>query len=130
MIRYQIAVNLELTNTCNASCSMCPRSQIKPAPSMTADCFRTVLQRLDPDEVFRVILAGFGEPTIHPRHGEFMDMLCDHPVRFDMVSNGHAMDSNKLQELDGAIDLLIVSFSSIVKEVYDRGSMCASTRSE
>jgi MoaA/NifB/PqqE/SkfB family radical SAM enzyme len=120
MSRYKVVVNLEWTNACNASCSMCPRSQIKHTENMTKACFKKVLERLNPDEVFRVVLAGYGEPTIHPQYDEFIDMLREHPVRFDLVSNGHAMDIDKLQKMDGAIDLLIVSFSSIVKEIYNQ----------
>jgi MoaA/NifB/PqqE/SkfB family radical SAM enzyme len=47
-----------------------------------------------------------------------VDALREHPVRFDMVSNGHLLDEDKIRHLDGAIDLLIVSFSSIDPEVY------------
>ncbi|MCB9989811.1 MAG: radical SAM protein [Rhodospirillales bacterium] len=118
--KYKIAVNLEWTNACNANCSMCPRHMIDKTEIMTESCFAEVLGRLKPEEVFRVVLAGYGEPTIHPQYAHFIEMLRDHPVRFDMVSNGQALDDDRLQEMDGAIDLLIVSFSSIVKEVYDQ----------
>lgn len=118
--RYRIAVNLEWTNACNASCSMCPRHAIDKTEVMTEACFAGVLARLNPREVFRVVIAGYGEPTIHPRFDGFIEMLKSHPVRFDMVSNGQALDERKLQRMDGVIDLLVVSFSSIVKEVYDR----------
>jgi len=120
MANYKVVVNLEWTNACNASCSMCPRSDIKKTENMTKECFQKVLEHLDTKNVFRVVLAGYGEPTIHPLYGDFIEMLREHPVRFDMVSNGHALDEKKLKKLDGAIDLLIVSFSSIVKEVYDK----------
>lgn len=120
MSRYKIAVNLEWTNACNASCSMCPRHMIKKTEIMTEECFAKVLERLNTEEVFRVVIAGYGEPSIHPQFDEFIDMLRGHPVRFDMVSNGHALDEEKLEKIDGAINLLIVSFSSIVKEIYEQ----------
>lgn len=120
MSRYRIAVNLEWTNACNARCSMCPRHMIDKTEVMTDVCFAKVLERLRPEEVFRVVLAGYGEPTIHPRFPAFISMLRNHPVRFDMVSNGHALDREKLKAIDGVIELLIVSFSSIVKKIYDQ----------
>jgi len=43
-----------------------------------------------------------------------------HPIRFDMVSNGHQLDAERIRHLDGAVDLLLVSFSSIDPEVYQR----------
>jgi MoaA/NifB/PqqE/SkfB family radical SAM enzyme len=99
---------------------MCPRDLIEHPQLMTAATWQQVLGRLSPRQVFRVVVAGYGEPTTHPRFFEFMDDLRNHPVRFDMVSNGHLLDPDKLRHLDGAIDLLIVSFSSIDPEVYGR----------
>jgi MoaA/NifB/PqqE/SkfB family radical SAM enzyme len=87
---------------------------------MPLETWRKTLERLSPDEVFRVVLAGYGEVTTHPRFAEFVEAMRDHPVRFDMVSNGHLLDAEKIARLDGVIDLLIVSFSSIDPEVYGR----------
>ncbi|QQG35583.1 MAG: radical SAM protein [Micavibrio aeruginosavorus] len=120
MSRYRITVNLEWTNACNARCSMCPRHMIGQTEIMTESCFATVIKRMNSAEVFRVVIAGYGEPSIHPQFGKFSDMLRGNPVRFDMVSNGHALDIKKLRKIDGSIHLLVVSFSSIVKEVYDK----------
>ncbi|PKP89694.1 MAG: radical SAM protein [Alphaproteobacteria bacterium HGW-Alphaproteobacteria-16] len=48
----------------------------------------------------------------------FIDALRGRTERFDMVSNGHLLDRDKLEHLDGVIHTLIVSFSSIDTEVY------------
>jgi MoaA/NifB/PqqE/SkfB family radical SAM enzyme len=117
---YRIAVNAEWTSKCNAVCPMCPRDAIQHPQLMRHETWASVLRRLDPAEVFRVVIAGYGEATTHPRFFEFIDALRGHPVRFDMVSNGHLLDPGKLAHLDGAIDLLIVSFSSIDPDVYRR----------
>jgi hypothetical protein len=119
MSRYRIAVNLELTSKCNARCVMCPREAIPEQRQMTPEIFDAVLARLNPKDVFRVVLAGYGEPTTHPRFDEFLPRLADHPVAFDMVSNGQLLDAGRLRRLDGAIGTLIISFSSIVPAVYD-----------
>jgi MoaA/NifB/PqqE/SkfB family radical SAM enzyme len=99
---------------------MCPRDLIEHPQLMTPATWKQVLGRLSPQEVFRVVLAGYGEPTTHPRFFEFIEDVRSHAVRFDMVSNGHLLDPDKLLHLDGAIDLLIVSFSSIDPRVYGR----------
>ncbi|MBT3781259.1 MAG: radical SAM protein [Rhodospirillaceae bacterium] len=119
MSRYRIAVNLELTSKCNARCVMCPREAIPEQRQMTPAILDAVLARLKPEDVFRVVLAGYGEPTTHPRFDEFVPRLTDHPVQFDMVSNGQLLDERRLRLLDGAIGTLIISFSSIVPAVYD-----------
>jgi MoaA/NifB/PqqE/SkfB family radical SAM enzyme len=97
---------------------MCPRDAIEHPELMSIATWTRALQRISPEEVFRVVIAGYGEPTTHPRFFEFVDALRGHPVPFDMVSNGHLLDSNKIEHLDGAIRQLIVSFSSIDPAVY------------
>ncbi|MCC7081523.1 MAG: radical SAM protein [Burkholderiales bacterium] len=117
---YRIALNVEWTSKCNALCPMCPREAIERPQLMTLQTWDRVLARIAPKDVFRVVIAGYGEPTTHPRFFDLVDALRGHPVRFDMVSNGHLLDPDKLRHLDGAIDLLLVSFSSIDPEVYRR----------
>ena len=117
---YRIAVNVEWTSKCNALCPMCPRELIEHPRLMAPETWRQVLARLSPREVFRVVIAGYGEPTTHKKFFDYVEDARGHPVRFDMVSNGHLLDEDKLRPLDGAIGLLIVSFSSIDPEVYGR----------
>jgi MoaA/NifB/PqqE/SkfB family radical SAM enzyme len=118
MASYRVAVNLELTGKCNARCVMCPREGTVPPAVMGIDTLRAVLARLDPQDVFRVVIAGFGEPTTHPRFDECIDILRAAPVRIDMVSNAQLLDEARLERLDGVLHTLIVSYSSIDPEVY------------
>src|SRR3990167_4925662 len=120
MSNYRIAVNVEWTSKCNALCPMCPRGLIEYPQLMTEPTWRQTLERLTPQDVFRVVIAGYGEPTTHTKFFEFVDDMRGHPIRFDMVSNGHQLDAERIRHLDGAIDLLLISFSSIDPEVYKR----------
>lgn len=120
MSNYRIAVNVEWTSKCNALCPMCPRGLIEYPQLMTEQTWRKTLDRLTPQDVFRVVIAGYGEPTTHTRFPQFVDDMRGHPIRFDMVSNGHQLDAERIRHLDGAIDLLLISFSSIDPEVYKR----------
>lgn len=97
---------------------MCPRDAIAHPQLMSLDTWASVLRRLDPQEIFRVVIAGYGEATTHPRFSGFVEAMRGHPVRFDMVSNGHLLDTSKIAQLDGVIDWLIVSFSSIDPAIY------------
>jgi len=120
MSSYRIAVNVEWTSKCNALCPMCPRDLIANPMLMKETTWRKTLERLTPQDVFRAVIAGYGEPTTHTKFFEFVDDMRGHPIRFDMVSNGHQLDAERIRHLDGAIDLLLVSFSSIDPEVYQR----------
>ena len=118
MSHYRIAVNIEWTSKCNALCPMCPRDLIESPQLMTSQTWKQVLDRLSPRDVFRAVIAGYGEPTTHNRFLEFVDQLRGHPVRFDMVSNGQQLDVGRLKHLDDAIGMLLLSFSSIDPDVY------------
>jgi MoaA/NifB/PqqE/SkfB family radical SAM enzyme len=115
-----MAANIEWTSKCNALCAMCPREVIEKPRLMRPETWSQVLGHLNPEDIFRVVLAGYGEATTHPRFFDYIDALRDHPVRFDMVTNGHLLDPDKLAHIDGAIDLVVVSFSSIDPDIYAR----------
>jgi MoaA/NifB/PqqE/SkfB family radical SAM enzyme len=115
---YKVAVNLEWTSKCNARCIMCPQDMIEHPQLMSVNTFYKALERINTDDVFRTVIAGYGEPTTHPRFMEFVSAIGNHPGRFDMVSNGQLLDEKKLRHLDGKINLLVISFSSINADVY------------
>lgn len=119
-IDYRTTLNVEWTSKCNALCPMCPRDRIRHPRLMDAETWQQTLDRILPDEVMRVVVAGYGEPTTHPRFFEMVDDVRRHPVRFDMASNGQLLTTEKLRHLDGAFGLLLVSFSSIDPQVYRR----------
>lgn len=118
MSTYRIAVNVEWTSKCNARCPMCPRDLIAKPMLMQSQTWRQTLERLALQDVFRAVIAGYGEPSTHTSFAEFVDDMRGHPVRFDMVSNGHQLDADRIRHLDGAVDLLLISFSSIDPAVY------------
>lgn len=120
MPAYRVTVNLELTGKCNARCVMCPRSAIVKPSVMDFDTLATVLERLEPRDVSRVVLAGFGEPTTHPQFDDCIELLRAAPVPIDLVTNGQLLDPARLELLDGVIRLLIVSYSSIDPQVYSQ----------
>ena len=115
---YRIAVNVEWTSKCNARCAMCPRSMIADPKVMDLATYRQVLSRLSGDDAFRVIVAGYGEPTTHPRFDDFVAATRGHRLPFDMATNGSLLDKDRLQRVDGVFTTLMISFSSTAPEVY------------
>lgn len=120
MSNYRVAVNIEWTGACNARCSMCPREAMAQAQHMSAETYQQVLQRLEPKDVFRAVVAGYGDPTVHPEFMRFLDMTSSAKVPIDLVTNGERLDHERLQALDGIIGTLLISFSSIDPDIYNR----------
>lgn len=87
---------------------------------MTERTWRQVPSRLFPKDVFRVVIAGYGEPTTQVKFSQFVDDVRGHALRFDMVSNGQQLDGERIRHLDSAIGLLLIAFSSIDPVVYKR----------
>lgn len=114
---YRLAVNLEWTSKCNAKCIMCPRHMVNPKV-MSQATFDQALSRITTKDAFRAVIAGYGEPTTHPKFEGFIEQIRQHPVGFDMVTNGELLDEKRLKKLDGALGLLIISFSSINPQIY------------
>ena len=85
---YRVVVNWEWTSKCNARCAMCPRHMIDAPTISTQEHFEQTLARLDTRDVFRCVIAGYGEPTTHPLFDRYMARLRGHPVTFDMATNG------------------------------------------
>ena len=117
---YKVAVNFEWTSKCNARCSMCPQHVIQNPQLMTGDIFYRALSRINSGDVFRTVIAGYGEHTTHHRFMEFTSAVGKHPGRFDLVSNGQLLDKKMLQHIEGNIELLTLSFSSIKPDVYEK----------
>ena len=117
-INYRTTINVEWTSKCNALCPMCPRDKITQPRIMTADTWQQTLGRIAPEEVVRVVIAGYGEPTTHPQFESFVERLRGHPVTFDMATNGSRLSEQRLHQLDGVIHTLMISFSSIDPEIY------------
>jgi len=118
MSTYRIAVNIEWTGACNARCVMCPRDAVAPPRHMDEPTWSQTLSRLSPGNVFRAVIAGYGEPTVHPRFDRFVELTREAAVPVDMVTNGERLDEARMRAMDGVIRTLVVSFSSIVPAVY------------
>ncbi len=81
MSAYRIVVNMEWSSKCNARCAMCPQTMIENPKLMTDDIFFRALERINPKDVFRTVIAGYGEPTTHPRFMEYVTTVGEHPGR-------------------------------------------------
>lgn len=116
---YRVVVNWEWTSKCNARCAMCPRHAISQPTVSPEERFEQTLARLHPEDVFRCVIAGYGEPTSHPRFDRFVQRLRGHPVHFDMATNGSLLSPRRLRALDGVLRTLMISFSSVDPQVYE-----------
>lgn len=83
---------IEITNACNFSCHFCPSPQLERARGFMAPAmFRQIVREAKP-LVEQVYLHVLGEPLLHPRFAEFLEILVQESMTFSITTNGSLLD--------------------------------------
>lgn len=128
-------VEIELTNHCNASCSFCPHSRMTRAKGFFAfERFPAFLAELSDlraklwlnattsSMAFpRIVFAGLGDPTLHPRLPEFVRACSDARFETMVVTNGYKLGARLAEDLVAAgLDVCAISLHSVNPDHYRR----------
>lgn len=117
-----VLLDIELTNTCNLRCMMCPTGRgLLPRPKgfMSEEMFRDILSQVYMDTGIRFIR--WGEPLLHPQLLRFVELAkrSNHPVHIN--TNGMFIDEEFVDRiLKLKLDSIKFSFQGIDKESYER----------
>lgn len=116
---YPRRLVLELTNTCNLNCIMCGRDE----SAFSSNFFDiNYLYRLEPvlSYVEEVTLFGWGEPTIHPKFKDIIELLNKYPVKKYFVTNGTTL--HKIEDLlfDCKVNIMAVSLDGACEATNDK----------
>ena len=79
-------IYIEITNLCNLHCRFCLRPDRKQT-SMTPNQFRSIITQSKPYTDY-VYLHVQGEPLLHPRFEEIMDICDAYGMKVQLVTNG------------------------------------------
>ena len=113
---------IEITNLCNLQCSFCPGTR-RPPRTMAVEEFRRIGEKLRPHADY-FYLHVMGEPLLHPRLDEILEICRDLGVRVCLTTNGtllsrrrdtllrapalhkvslslHSMEGNGVDDLEG-----------------------------
>ncbi len=79
-------VNIEITNICNLQCSFCPEV-VRTKKMMEPELFRTVIEQVAP--LTKVVcLHLMGDPLLHPKLEELIEICDEHQLKIFFVTNG------------------------------------------
>ncbi len=94
MPRFQ-KIYLEISNLCNLNCAFCPGTGRKKHV-MTEEEFSLLIRKLRPwtDYLYFHLM---GEPLLHPRLAEFLDLAAQHGFKVILTTNGTLVP--KLQDV-------------------------------
>lgn len=81
---------IEITNVCNLRCSFCPGAR-RPGRFLSPEEFRTLAEKLR-GRVRYLYFHVMGEPLLHPRLGELLDLAAGLGFRVCITTNGTLLD--------------------------------------
>ena len=118
----RLALDVELTNRCNALCHFCPRDKTPKQGFMTDAVFQKAVQRAV-EENLAVMLTGQGESLIHPRFEKCISYLVDHHVPFALTTNAALLTPERsaflIKSGISRITFSISDFGADYEEVYN-----------
>lgn len=104
-----IQLNIEITTHCNLNCPHCARAVHRRAEEMMDENLFNYLLDLCPN-AYRVVLAGLGEPALHPRLPALVKAAARQGRRVGLVTNATLLNSKLSQALIQA-GIAAVTFS-------------------
>jgi MoaA/NifB/PqqE/SkfB family radical SAM enzyme/esterase/lipase len=112
-----VFANIEITTRCNFRCKYCARGNIhKDGMDMEIETFRRILDLLP--HAYRITIVGLGEPLLHPRITEFIEIAKSLKRRVGLVTNASLLDSVMSKELISAgLDLIAFSLDTVSQDL-------------
>ena len=116
---------IESTNLCNLRCVMCPRGEPDVMERSLGLMSDQVLDRvLDEARFYEdpCFFHWFGEPLLHPRLFEQIDLVKSRGVpNLAISTNATLLDERRRRAiLDSPLDTLVISIDGTTKDVYER----------
>ena len=115
-------ISIEITNNCNNSCLICPHGHnlIIEKGYMPIDLFKLSLERIDGLKKGTVLeLHGIGEPLLHPRINEFIEVAKRHDFFCSICTNAILLNEQMAKKIaESGLDKLVISLET--KENYEK----------
>lgn len=111
-------VDLDVTRRCNLRCIGCPfhNSKIayKSIDETVKDISMDLINRLSREllqlEAYAIIIAGAGEPLLHPRLAEIISKFKKSGMEVHLITNGTLLNTDRAREIiNSGLDRLVVS---------------------
>jgi radical SAM protein with 4Fe4S-binding SPASM domain len=83
-------IYVEITNVCNLKCDFCPETKRK-AEFMSEAAFKQILDQIKPFTDY-IYLHVKGEPLLHPKLGNFLDISYEKGFKVNITTNGTLID--------------------------------------
>ena len=117
-------VQIEVTNICNARCSMCPLKDMKRKTGyMDFELFKKIIDETSQYNLRRLILHIMGEPLLHPKIFAMIAYIKkknpNQPVEFSTNASLLTKENSK-KLIESGLDIINLSIDADSKEVYEK----------
>lgn len=124
MVPESRAIDIEITNRCNALCTFCPRDKMPPLGKMKQETYTRILERIDEyGRVCTIHFAGFGEPIMHPLLADFVSQATSRGIRTGINTNAALLDevmANRLLDAGlSQISFNVAALDEDYEEIYN-----------
>ncbi len=127
-------VHLEINNTCDLDCVMCPRDRLTRRLTLMGDGLcRSIVPQLAGMGISYVKLFLFGEPLCHPRLAQLAAYTRENGIAPIVNTNAYSLTEDRSRELlDAGLETIIFSVDGVTPKTYSlirRGSDLERVRS-
>lgn len=115
-------IDIELTNSCNFRCLMCPTGNLsmdRKAGFMDKDTYSKIIKEIAPHGT-AIRFVGWGEPLLHPDIIDFIDFASTMGLLTHINTNGSKMDMKMAEDLVRVgLRSIKFSFQGVNKKTYE-----------
>jgi len=121
---FPIRFNIEPTNYCNLSCSMCPRELNRPFGYMDVSLFQKIIdESILYGKRLIITVNKDGEPLLHPELPQMIKYAKDKKAAYkiNFYTNGILLTETKSDEIiKSGLDTMHISIDAFTKETYKK----------
>jgi len=118
---YPIIMNIEIINTCNFRCIMCPIWKMKrPIGKMSFELWKKIIDEIS-GKVEMIMPHIFGESLLHPEIVKFVKYAKEAGVNVSIDTNASVLSKKKAEDLFKAgLDKITICFDGHTKKIYEK----------
>lgn len=117
MFKFPLAVEIDLTYSCNYNCLYCRNGMLNRKEYIDYDDVKRIILELCKNNIFNVNISG-GEPTLHPQFVEIIKLLNECNIIWNLTTNGSLLDEKMVELLkENNVNSVFITLAGMSNDV-------------